>query len=415
MRFILSALCLTGMLFAASGCGSDEPSSTDTSVADILATTDTPTVLDTATTDDTGAVPPVDTSVPEDTAEPVDTMMSEDTALPADTSVPQDTAVADTMVPEDTTPVADTSVPEDTAVPPEDIAAEDTASEDTVPVSECSEIKVNKSLALMSGEKEFTFTYDNNGTDSDRTIVVYVPNNLKPGEKLPLVFLFHGSGGGTKGMVNMCKKANNSGKRVLCVVPQGANQIQSGKPGWNLSNEETGEDDLTFVRTLWATLKSNPLVDKDHVYALGSSMGSAFSANILAASACTPFLSGVYLSASQMWKGTEIKRTGPFGIIIAHGTEDKLIPAQGGMAFGKYDFLSVEDSLKLWAEYYGCGEDAETKDSDDLKKVVYPGCDRPMVAYLLKGQAHGVNVSDLMNGGGPVDLIYQVFVEGSIP
>jgi poly(3-hydroxybutyrate) depolymerase len=394
------------MLFISTvvACSDDPVTPVDTGGSDSGAITDTWTPADIPVQDtapDT-AVPPTDTQTPrDDTGNPP----QDTTAPPEDTQVtPEDSAATDTSEPvPDTTP-SDTNPPDTT--PEEDAALP----------AECGKIAVNVNIALIPGKNEIEFTYDNQGVPSTRTVTVQAPANLKIGKTYPIFFVLHGSGGGMGGGINQCKQIQGAGKDVICIVPLGGAQTKGGKPGWNLGSDETAEDDLTFFRTLWESLKPNPYVDTDQVYFMGSSMGSAFIANILSPSACIDFVAGIALQASQVWKDTKLESPVKPAVVIIHGVNDQLIPIDGGMAFDTYDFLSVEESLTLWAVHNGCDAPGQPvkEVQNDYTRVHYEGCDVPMVLYRLHDKAHNANVADWY-GASNLALLYSIFVEDTIP
>ena len=230
-------------------------------------------------------------------------------------------------------------------------------------------------------------------------------------------FFFHGSGGGTNGTVNQCQKAQQEGQTFICIAPQGEAQIESGKPGWNLGGGQTAEDDLTFVRTLWNAVKDDQHVDKNKVYAGGSSMGGAFTANVLSVSECTDFLAGHAHIASTMWTDTVIQSTGPQSVVIIHGEEDGLIPIDGGPAFGgALNFLSVEEALGKWAAHNECAAEGEPLVEKEalVTRISYPSCQVPLVVYRLQNVGHSANVSEWY-GANNISLLYEVLVNNTIP
>lgn len=295
---------------------------------------------------------------------------------------------------------------------PEDVDPPDMGDPDTGE-AECPERSVPEALAFRSGPQDVTVTYDNDGTPSERRLTLVAPRDFDSRSSYPIYFLFHGSGGGAQGLIRQCDQALQAGGRFLCVVPWGAEQLQGQGPGWNLGSGQTAQDDLAFILSVWGTLAELVYIDQDSVYALGFSMGSAFSGNVLTRDPCSPF-TGVVQSASQLWLETTIESPNAMKVIILHGEQDNLIPIDGGLAFGTTNFLSVDDSLSVWAEHNGCGGPPSRVESEDFTRLSYDECEVPVVAYRLNGQAHGTDIRGWY-GGEPLMLADEIFSGGELP
>ncbi len=281
--------------------------------------------------------------------------------------------------------------------------------------STCKPVKPGSALKIKAGFSLVDYTYDNKGKSSKRQVAIQAPQSLQ-NKKYPLFFAFHGSGGGYKGFVSQCKWAHNGPRKSICIVPVGGKQIKGGKPGWNIGGNQTAEDDLSMVRSLWAVLKEDPHVDLNHVYAYGTSMGSAFVANVLAPDPCVDFLGGIGNMASPLWQGTVIKAPNKLKVVIAHGAKDKLIPVDGGKAFNSIVFYSISEALKIWAKHNSClnkGQPVVTNKAK-YKKTQYTDCSVPMVAYRLHDNGHNADTKQALGISG-FALMYDVMVKGKVP
>jgi poly(3-hydroxybutyrate) depolymerase len=362
---------------------------------------------DAASNQDISSDSVTDIEQPADAPSDVDMTPPSDEGQVGDTASPDVGSIADTG--------SDTAAPEDTATPEDTTVTDISTTPDTGVPIECADATPKEAIEVQGGKTTLSFVYNNQGVDSERELVIQAPNELGQ-KKHPVLFFFHGSGGGTNGIVSQCKKVQQAGIELICVAPQGGPQVESGAPGWNLGGGQTDEDDLTFVRTVWNALKNDPHVDSENVYAAGSSMGGAFTANVLSVSACTNFLSGHAHVASTMFKDTVIESKGKQSVVIIHGDDDGMIPIDGGLAFGTLDFLSVEDALAAWATHNGCDMEGAPLVEDEAKitRISYPSCDVPMAVYRLKNKGHNADVSDWY-GANNVALLYEVFVNKNVP
>jgi poly(3-hydroxybutyrate) depolymerase len=347
---------------------------------------------------------------------------------PADVSVSDVSHEDTTSTSQDVAPVADTVLFD--AIPDavmSDLSTEDRAAldaggvgdvadvaETAVPDPDCPSYALEDSVVFSAGSQVHWVSYDNGGVPSERKVTLVAPDGFDADLSYALVFMFHGSGGGDGGHINPCKGAQAAGHQVLCVVPLGGPQDGEEKPGWNLGGGQTGEDDVALVHGIWAGLQGEPYIDHDTVFALGTSMGSAFVGNILTNQACS-FFTAVVQSATQLWVETVIESPVSMSVLMVHGENDGLIPIDGGLAFGTTNLLSVNPSLETWATHNGCVQDGQPLETltEEYTRVQYADCSVPMVLYRLNGQGHGTSIQ-AWSPKGLLQLSLQIFVEGLV-
>ena len=288
------------------------------------------------------------------------------------------------------------------------------------PDFECSDLSDIFPIDLEEKQGLNNFAYKNNGDPTVREVFFYIPPDFDASKKYPVVFGFHGTAGSPEAWNSQLGPWK--GRPIIGVFPQGAmkggNQ-NAPKYSWNTGVGETGENDVDFVRSLWAAIKDQPFIDHHKVFATGNSVGSAFIANRLAIDPCVDFLAGFALGSSQMVVEASIHESLPKRTVaIFHGEADTLIPIEGGMvAFAGLNFLSVEDTLKKWAEHNDClGSPEEPVTTEDpagvFTKIEYTQCETPLVLYRLLGQGHGLNFAW---GGGKAKVLSDIFFENQAP
>ena len=406
---LLVAHAAVGLALCFSGCPDDTTETSNTLPTDTA-------VADGATLEDGGADAGSDPGLGDsDTTSQADSPPGD--AQPADmTAPPQDGSTTDSSQ-ADVDPAPD--APGDTTgdsspLNDADASGVDAGLQPDGTTTTCPSPQLQQSIAFSAGAQTLTVTYDNQGSPSERSVRLLAPIDYNPQGNYPLFFLFHGSGGNAAGLAAQCAGAHQAGYKVLCVVPQGAPQVTSQQPGWNLGGGQTLEDDVAFVHAIWGSLDRSA-VDEAQVFALGTSMGSAFSGNVLTNDACS-FFNGVVQSATQLWVDTEINAPGPMSVLILHGEDDGLIPIDGGTAFGTTQLLSVEDSLAAWATHNDCvtaGQPTVVATSDYTRSH-YADCPVPVALYRLNGQGHATSVQGWFSGG-TFQLALEVFVEGQLP
>lgn len=113
----------------------------------------------------------------------------------------------------------------------------------------------------------------------ERQALVFPPSN-PTGNKVPLVFAFHGHGGNMNGF-SQHAALQNAWPEALVVYPQGLPipttvDPEGLKPGWQWEPGEVGNRDLKFVDAMLKTFRQKYPVDDRHVFAVGFSNGAFF-------------------------------------------------------------------------------------------------------------------------------------------
>jgi polyhydroxybutyrate depolymerase len=118
------------------------------------------------------------------------------------------------------------------------------------------------------------------GSDT-REALVYPHAPTTRAVKHPLVFAFHGHGGGMRGTAQQMHFQTLWPEAVV-VYPQGlpspSHTDPAGvKPGWQSLAGDSGGRDLAFFDAMQATLEQKYRIDPDRVYVSGFSNGAVFS------------------------------------------------------------------------------------------------------------------------------------------
>jgi polyhydroxybutyrate depolymerase len=136
-------------------------------------------------------------------------------------------------------------------------------------------------VSSASGPLKLTCTVDG----EKREALVYAPTIGIKGEKLPLVFAFHGHGGNMQG-ASQVMHIQTLWPGAIVVYPQGVDRPSpidpnGNKPGWQLEANQAlgnvGNKDLDFFDAMLAAMHEKFTVDNQRVYATGFSNGAGFS------------------------------------------------------------------------------------------------------------------------------------------
>jgi len=242
----------------------------------------------------------------------------------------------------------------------------------------------------------FTFQHDN----LERTYTFYKPDGLEPGA--PLLIALHGGGGDAakaQGYYGFNPLAKEQGFAV--VYPEGVEN------GWNDGRGDAKQiaarenyDDAGFITALSKELIEKHDLDAKRVFLTGASNGGMMSVRLICErgdlyTAAAPVIGGIPVDMAETCK----KRI-PRPVIILKGTEDPLVPYEGGGVVNdkRGEVLSTKEELSVWLTSAGCDPEAGTsetfdKDSEDgiytEKQSWSKGCEEaPVILYTVHGGGH---------------------------
>jgi polyhydroxybutyrate depolymerase len=244
-----------------------------------------------------------------------------------------------------------------------------------------------------------------------RTFRLHVPPG--PARPMPLVLLLHGGGGSGAGMEVLTEGGFDriaDREHVLVAYPDGV-----GK-GWNdgrrdLKSEAVREqvDDLGFLTALVSELARSYPVDATRVYAAGISNGGLMSYR-LACDAADIFAAVAPVAANlSVELASRCHPSRPMPILITSGTEDPIMPWDGGeirvLWMKRGVVLPISDTFARWEQLDHCGR------TEILPVIDHDPTDgTSVVEHVATGCAGGSEVRlDEVRGGGhtwPDGLLY---------
>ncbi|MEO0415866.1 MAG: prolyl oligopeptidase family serine peptidase, partial [Verrucomicrobiota bacterium] len=237
----------------------------------------------------------------------------------------------------------------------------------------------------------------------DRPVYVAEPQTKKAGT--PIVIHFHGNGGSAE-------RTPNSWSRHLpdhlIVAPQGYER------SWNIQGEKSLAPDVEFFRQVVAeVLARYPYADKNKVSLVGSSNGGAYIYRLLIEvneplfQKAVPTVSSLLVAQhhdEKFWKSKTETDTETLdvpveavdsgrSILYVHGTDDKVVPFEGGKRFGKFDHHSAIDTANILAEHFGYqGPKVELNDGEEITDglLMHSFGDTPVQFLAVKDGNHGL-------------------------
>jgi len=237
--------------------------------------------------------------------------------------------------------------------------------------------------------------------DHNRNLVYVTPKGFKPGEKLPLVFFFHGAGGSAQQAsrtYGWTEKAD--AERFFVAFPEGLPLRPDSKGPFHVWRDERGEfaspiDDIHFFEVLLGKLEAVLPVDPHRIYVTGFSngagmtftLGSHFSDRI---AAIAPVSSQSFVRIDSLAR--------PLPVFYLTGTADPFIPYHGGkmtvpgLPFGHdRDYPPVQETVDQWVHLDGCPSKPRlVDDKDNVRTVLYgPGHRNAEILFTtIDGNGH---------------------------
>jgi len=221
---------------------------------------------------------------------------------------------------------------------------------------------------------------------------------------VPVLVVLHGNGGQPEGMLRALQPVIDQ-NRFITLIPEGLER------SWNLGREASTADDVAFVERLLDRIAGVPSdTDKPtlgRIYAFGYSNGAGLVHQLIAR---TDRFHAVAAAASGLTNDlVPPGSVAPVSVLSLHGTEDQLVPYDGGIGVAGHDFLPVEDSVAVWADRFGCETEPDlTRTADGNIRLEWGTCDdgHRVVHYGIEGAGHGLP-PDLE--GGLLDLVIDFF------
>jgi polyhydroxybutyrate depolymerase len=220
----------------------------------------------------------------------------------------------------------------------------------------------------------------------ERHYLLHLPPGNHPSKSLPLVFAFHGGGGTAEKLSsNLGFNALADEFRFAVVYPQGIGKSwNDGRKSDKIESQRDNVNDVGFVSALLDHLLKKYPINPKRVYATGPSNGGIFSMTLGVElsdrfAAIAPVIGGMALPISETFKSKK-----PISVLMINGTEDPLIPYEGGDvkvfgAGGRGKILKTTDTTKLWIDHNRCSaeakfdelKDTSPKDGTRVERFVY--------------------------------------------
>jgi polyhydroxybutyrate depolymerase len=209
----------------------------------------------------------------------------------------------------------------------------------------------------------------------ERSYFVYSPPGHKNKRKLPLVIILHGGGkadgekiANTSGFTELARRNG-----FIAVYPNGIDEYWRDGRGYTHRGEiDSSVDDVAFISALIDHFVRKQGADPKRVYVTGTSNGGMMTLRL--GCEITSKLTAIAPVISNIPKNIygSCKPDGTLPVLVMNGTQDPLMPWEGGHVrfFRKQmgEVVSTKDTVKFWVTHNGCDPRAKLTTIPDRDK-----------------------------------------------
>lgn len=255
--------------------------------------------------------------------------------------------------------------------------------------------------APATGESLQTGTLQHAGLE--RTYWLYVPTGLDASTPAPLVLALHGGGGTGKDMCTMAgglmPVADEHGFVLVC--PDGVeHHWNDGRGLTTYRAHAEGIDDVGFLIALVEHLSQQMAIDPGRVFTTGISNGGLMSYRMACERA--DLIHAIAAVTASMPEALACNPSQPVSVLIINGSDDPLVPYQGGeIGFFRRQLgrvRSTEETFQFWASVDGCqGQatvtplpDLDPEDATEVQRSIHQAClvGTRVELYTILGGGH---------------------------
>lgn len=214
----------------------------------------------------------------------------------------------------------------------------------------------------------------------DRSYLIQYPksNNIKK----PLLLVFHGGAGTPEGMMaldnNELLKQSREKDFAIAYLKGEGNSWNDGRITDRTTAHKNSHDDVGYTLKVIQDISKNYSIDQNQIHAVGISNGGMFSLR-LACEVGEKFVSITPITANLPNDlSLDCPAKYPTNLTIINGTEDPLVPYNGGdiMIFGRSHgtVLSTNETVNFFQNKWNCKSSKTSKylpkkDSNDPTKI----------------------------------------------
>ena len=249
-----------------------------------------------------------------------------------------------------------------------------------------------------------------------RSYRIYSPEPL-PSKPCAAVLLLHGHGGSADQLMGVTGRQAPyrlwmpiaEREPLILIIPDGL-VGPDGKQGWNDARSLTSSpdsDDVAFLNSLVETIAESCPIDREKVYAAGTSNGGHMALR-LAAEAPQKYAAVAAVAAANPSPVFSRKPKHPVSVLLMNGTADRILPYDGGkMIRNRGEVQSTDDSIRYWVTHNNCEQKPRSIQYPDRSKT--DGCTASCSTYTNAISNVEVAVVRIDGGGHAEPSIKQPY------
>jgi polyhydroxybutyrate depolymerase len=229
--------------------------------------------------------------------------------------------------------------------------------------------------------------------------------------KRPLVLVLHGGGGKAEKFDVMTGEETSFNaladrEDLLITYPQGYKKHwNDGREVPHIEAQALDLDDVGFISKIIDRLVETHNVDPKRVYATGPSNGGHMSNRLACDLADRIAAVGIVIANMPVKYADKCKPAAPVSVLIMNGTEDPLVPFNGGFVRltkkgkDRGEDMSTAVTFDFWLKQAGNSgggksvksallPDTDPKDKTRVVKQDYKGANAEVVLYTIEGGGH---------------------------
>ncbi len=270
-------------------------------------------------------------------------------------------------------------------------------------------------LAMLAPDKTMQ-THVMTFEGQQRKYLVYRPENIPAGRPVPLILALHGGSGTAQQMVRYSNLNHWADKHGLMIVyPEAIDKHwNDGRRSRKFQEHDRRIDDVAWIRRLLDQLAKDYAVDSKRMYVVGASNGGMMTQR-LAVELSDRFAAAATIIGALPEPLKTAKPRAPISMLLMNGTDDPLVPYEGGAVsirsllsaqfqnrklLDRGRVLSTDETILWWRKQNGIKAngrvetlpDRDPKDGCRVEKTVWadPQSGREVVLFKIIGGGHGL-------------------------
>jgi polyhydroxybutyrate depolymerase len=257
--------------------------------------------------------------------------------------------------------------------------------------------------AAKLGLETFTLTHG----ERERACHLRLPPGHSTDKSWPLLIALHG-GGGTGAGFDRFMTGGTLGEAAasagfIALYPEAFEEHWNDGRGMSWASHQLDVDDVGFLVALIDHAVQTFKADPKRVFVAGMSNGAQMTYRLLQ-EVPERFAAAAAVVSDLPRKRADVSPKGSVPLLIFNGTQDPLMPFEGGEASigaGRtkqtVDFLSAEETARYWIKHAGISSeakveklpDADPSDGTTVQRKTWEGKQGPQVVlYVIEGGGH---------------------------